>query len=418
MAEAHVIASTLRRIGGVVAAALVVLLAASAPGAAAQEITGQAGQAEPDDSAKQAETSGVRFRPYGFLVASAAYNTRAVMPGSIAFFAVPRIPSVTTSQFSVSAGNTLLGADMTFPKLGDWAINGKFDFNLRGPTPVTEDNVFAPYFANVYLEARNGGHRIIAGLAGDFISPLSPRSLNLYPGSYTPGDLGTNRPQVRYEYSGPVGDTTIFVFQGALATAVQTFQVSEEVLGFGTAVPDGQLRVAIGGAIDPRTRKRSFEVGISGHIGQRRAVRLAVLSERDFTTWSGNLDLAANIGARARFESEVFVGSILGDYKGGILHTFNPIRETGIRAAGGWAQLQYQVNSRWSVAGSYALDDTFNEDLSTGFRSRNDAVLGNVFYNISPRLVLGVEVSRWRTNWVGLPNGRVVRVEPTIFYVF
>jgi hypothetical protein len=55
---------------------------------------------------------------------------------------------------------------------------------------------------------------------------------------------------------------------------------------------------------------------------------------------------------------------------------------------------------------------------STGFRSRNDAVQGNVFYNISPRLVLGVEVSRWRTDWVGLPNGRVVRVEPTIFYVF
>lgn len=65
-----------------------------------------------------------------------------------------------------------------------------------------------------------------------------------------------------------------------------------------------------------------------------------------------------------------------------------------------------------------ALDDTFNQDLSTGFRSRNDAIQGNVFYNISPRLVLGVEVSRWRTEWVGLPDGKVVRIEPTIFYVF
>ena len=29
------------------------------------------------------------------------------------------------------------------------------------------------------------------------------------------------------------------------------------------------------------------------------------------------------------------------------------------------------------------VDDTFNQDLSTGFRSRNDAIQGNVFYTIS-----------------------------------
>jgi hypothetical protein len=44
--------------------------------------------------------------------------------------------------------------------------------------------------------------------------------------------------------------------------------------------------------------------------------------------------------------------------------------------------------------------------------------MGNVFYNISPRLVFGVEASRCRTKWVGLPDGRVIRIEPTILYVF
>jgi hypothetical protein len=70
------------------------------------------------------------------------------------------------------------------------------------------------------------------------------------------------------------------------------------------------------------------------------------------------------------------------------------------------------------VAGGYGLDDTFDADLSTGFRSKNDVIQGNFFYSISPRLVFGVEVSRWRTNWVGVPDGRVIRVEPAIFYVF
>jgi hypothetical protein len=284
---------------------------------------------------------------------------------------------------------------------------------------VTEDNVFAPYFANVYIEAKTERHRILAGQAGDIVAPLSPKSLNIYPGSYLPGDIGTNRPQLRYEHKRPVGEETTFLFQGAIATAVQTFQVSDEVLGFGTDVPDGQLRVAIGhGKANPQDPKRPFEIGISGHIGRRRSLRVSALTERDFTTWSGTIDMAARLGGKARVEGEVFAGSILGDYKGGILHTFNPIRSRGIRAAGGWAQLQYQVNSKLSVAGGYALDDTFNKDLSPGFRSKNHVIQGIFFYSIAPRLQVGLEVSRWRTRWAGLPDGKVVRVEPAIFYVF
>jgi hypothetical protein len=130
---------------------------------------------------------------------------------------------------------------------------------------------------------------------------------------------------------------------GALVTAVQTFQVSDEVLGFGKDVPDCQLRFAIGhGKANPRSLKRPFELGISGHIGQRRGLLVSALFERDFTTWSGNIDLSANLGGKAKVSGELFIGSILGDYKAGILHTFNPLRNRGVRAAGGWAELQLE----------------------------------------------------------------------------
>jgi hypothetical protein len=197
------------------------------------------------------------------------------------------------------------------------------------------------------------------------------------------------------------------------------FRSATKVLGFGTDVPDGQLRFAIGhGKPNPRDGKRPFELGISGHIGQRRALLVSALFERDFTTWSGNLDMTVKLGSKVGVSGELFVGSILGDYKGGILHTFNPIRGIGTRAAGGWAQLQYQITSKLSVAGGYSLDDTFNQDLSPGFRSKNDVVQGNFFYSITPRLQFGLEVSRWRTRWVGLPDGTAVRIEPAIFYIF
>lgn len=63
-------------------------------------------------------------------------------------------------------------------------------------------------------------------------------------------------------------------------------------------------------------------------------------------------------------------------------------------------------------------DDTFNEDLSLGFRSYNDVIQANVFYTITPRLVAALEASRWKTNWVGASVGRVVRVEPTAYFMF
>ena len=120
----------------------------------------------------------------------------------------------------------------------------------------------------------------------------------------------------------------------------------------------------------------------------------------------------------AALSDEAFLGSILGDYKAGILHTFNPIRDVGVRAIGGWAQLQVQVSSKLSLAAGYGLDDTFNEDLSPGFRSYNDVIQANLFYSISQRLISGIEISHWRTNWLALPDGRSFRVEPAISYLF
>jgi hypothetical protein len=65
---------------------------------------------------------------------------------------------------------------------------------------------------------------------------------------------------------------------------------------------------------------------------------------------------------------------------------------------------EYQLTSKLSVAGGYALDDTFDEDLSQGFRSKNDAFQGNVFYAFNPRLQVGPEVSRWHTRWWDCPT--------------
>jgi hypothetical protein len=120
--------------------------------------------------------------------------------------------------------------------------------------------------------------------------------------------------------------------------------------------------------------------------------------EREFTTWSGNVDLSFTINHKLRFEAEYFTGSVLGDYGSGIFQTFNPFRGVAIRAAGGWAQLRYRFNHKWEATVGYGRDDPFNRDLffpvgTEAARSLNEMGFANVFYKITRRLWVAAEYS-------------------------
>ncbi|MGH9766378.1 MAG: hypothetical protein ACREAB_03005 [Blastocatellia bacterium] len=367
------------------------------------------------------DKDGVKIIPYGILIANVNYNTSALVPGSWSAFATPDVlPD--TDQFNVSPGNTYLGVDVKWPKIGQWEINGKVDFNLRGTLPLTANNIFQLQFVHIYGEARTERYRVLAGQTEDVVAPLIPNTLNQYPITFIPGSLGYFRPQVRFETFQPVSDNFTLIFQGAVAQAIQTFDVGEGVIGRQTGAPDGQVRVALGygkPAPNDPLQKRPFELGLSGHIGERRGTLLTIPAiERDFTSWSGTVDLSFKIGGKVRFEGEFFSGSVLGDYAGGVFQTFNPDRGVAIRAAGAWAQLTYDINDQWQVNGGYGRDDPYNRDLSFGRRSLNEMGFGNVFYRITPRLWVALELAHWRTRWVGLPTGSAFRVEPAVLFFF
>jgi len=367
------------------------------------------------------DKDGVKIIPYGFLIANVNYNSSPLVPGSFAGFAQPDLP-INNPQFNISPGNTYLGVDIKWPKIGDWEINGKVDFDLRGPTPLRVNNIFAPLFINIYGEAKTDRYRLLAGQTYDILTPTLSNSLNIYPAGFQPGRIGFFRPQVRFETYQPISDDFTFIYQGAIAEAIQTFQVADEVIGDQAGLPDGQSRFALGyGKPDPKDRyhRRPFELGVSGHLGKRSGTQLGVvITQRKFTTWSGSIDLGFKIGGKLRFDAEFFGGSVLGDYAAGVVQTFNPERLVSIRAAGGWAQLTYDINDKWQINAAYGRDDPFNRDLAPGQRSFNQMGFGNFFYRITPRLWLATEFSRWRTNWVGLHAGRAFRVEPAVLFFF
>src|SRR6185369_7750313 len=75
------------------------------------------------------DKDGVKIIPFGILIANLNYNTSSLDPGSIVGFANPDIPT-NNPEFDISPGNTFLGVDFKWPKIGEWEINGKVDFDL------------------------------------------------------------------------------------------------------------------------------------------------------------------------------------------------------------------------------------------------------------------------------------------------
>ena len=378
--------------------------------------------APPPASSPSVEALGIRWSFFGELVVNANYNSATMVVGSIPGF-VQIHSAATTGQFNVSPGNTFLGVSATPPRLGAVQLQAKFDMDFRSNAPYLNENAYLPLLRDLYLEASWSRLRLLAGQASDIISPRAAATLNFYPLSFIPGDIGDYRPQLRVEWRQPVSDIVELSFQTAIAQAVQTFQVSGDVQATQTGLPDFQGH--IGAAFGPAREDgpRLFECGVAGHVGRRQVVLQAASATapaevRQYGTWSFVADGSLRLGDTTLIEGEYFIGQLLGDYSGGILQTVDPVKKAPIRARGGWVQLTQQFGGRWTVHAGFGTDDPFDQDLADAERRTNTEVFGNVLFRIVAGLRVGLELSYWATQWVNNPTATAFRVETAVLYAF
>jgi hypothetical protein len=369
------------------------------------------------------ETLGVRWTFFGELVLNTNYNTHTMVVGSIPGFVQVR-SAATTAQFNVSPGNTFIGVSATPPRFGDVQLRAKLDMDFRSNAPYLNENAFLPLVRDLYLEASWSRLRILGGQASDVLSPRAAASLNFYPLSFIPGDIGDYRPQIRVEWRQPVSDVFEVDFQTAIAQAVQTFQVSGTIQATQTGLPDFQAHVGLAfGPERPDGGPRLFECGIAGHVGRRQAVLQDTGAPppgevRQYSSWSFVADGSLRLGESTLIEGEYFIGQLLGDYSGAIFQTVDPVKKVPIRARGGWVQLTQQLGTRWTVHGGFGTDDPFDQDLATAERKTNTEVFGNVLFRIIGGLRVGLELSWWATQWVDNPTATAFRVENAFLYAF
>jgi hypothetical protein len=357
------------------------------------------------------------FNPYTILVVNANLNSGALLPGSFSVFALPEGSQRDREQFNISPANSLFGADFKFPDIERTKVGAKVDLTLRGSSPLNNQNTFEPLFLNAYLDLSYESTRFVFGQAQDVISPLVPTTLNMYPTSYTPGSLGFFRPQVRIESRLGIAEETHLVLQGALAQAIQTFQISDEAAATQSGWPDVQARAALAAGAADALGRRKFELGAWGHFGER-SLSLVSGDVQFNNTYSFGVDGRVQVLPRTVVQGEYFTGQLLGDYMGAIFQTFNAVSGIPVDAQGFWAEVEHGFNDEVLVHVGYGVDNVEEEAGLIGLfaRNQNSNVYGNLFYAFSPELSAAGEVGWWRTKYPGLEDGRPFRFELSIIY--
>ena len=118
--------------------------------------------------------------------------------------------------------------------------------------------------------------------------------------------------------------------------------------------------------------------------------------DRQFRTWSINLDVKAPFNECCGVQGELFAGANLSPFLGGIGQGVCPCLRVPIRGSGGWGEFWYYLTPQMHFHTGYGLDDPNNADSLLG-RSYNSFLFANVMYDFTKKFTMGFEVTYWRT---------------------
>ena len=241
----------------------------------------------------------------------------------------------------------------------------------------------------------------------------------LYSVGWDGGNIGYRRAQIRGERYFAFSDVSLVTAQ--LSVNPQVFvdtNSAKTMTGEPSNWPvvEGRTAWTIGergkGALP-------ITVGLSGHIGEQEFDITGGSQDNRRRTWSGNIDFRMPIIERLGVQAECFTGENLGTFLGGIGQGIDPVQWNTIRSTGGWCEIWYDWTPSLHSHVGYSVDDPNNNDVITvGGKNYNQFYYGNLSYDLTKTFLIGMEVSSWKTVYVGQLPGDSVRCEFVAKYGF
>jgi hypothetical protein len=319
------------------------------------------------------------------------------------------------ANFTMHPRLSRLGVDFQGPALdgfGEASVSGKLEFDFQNGG--RESRAIARYrHAFVNLSWRT--FSLLVGQTSDTISPLFPAA-NGDTLMWNAGNLGDRRMQVRLTYQSQ-GQDLRWSAAGALGLTGGVDQKDLDADGIrdgeATGMPNYQARL---GLSYPLGAKR-LSVGLWG-FSSNEEVTNPIAGRTSFDGQVVGLDFEVPLGARFLIRGESWTGSNLSDVRGGIGQSVNLTTGEEIDSRGGWIEAGGNVVSKYQAFIGYTLDRPDAEQIPVGGRTRNTAFYLANRFSLSSKLMLGLDVLRWRTEYRGVPEGVDNRFNAYVIHSF
>lgn len=342
------------------------------------------------------------IKPYGYFKLDGAYDQNLTSHGNfVMWVAQPDADRVgDDEQYNMTANETRLGVNLSSKDYDYAQINAKIEFDLYGA--AVAENKAELMLRHAYFTVRKGNIMLLAGQSWDLISPLNPSTLN-YPVLWGCGNIAYRRPQVSLWYDAVKNESTTMTFAGGFFRTIGTDLTPTFSIALADEDADGSDDGTDAGIpsfqgrwdVTYKWSGNSVRFGASGLWGRLKAETNKGNYE-NYESYAIAGHLAFSMNNQFGILGEFYSGQNLGSYLGGIL---NNSTIDGLKSMGGWGSAWVKPNDKVKLVGGYGYDDPDNADMTSG-RSLNTCVYGNVQYTLVPGVMVGLEVSRWETEYM------------------
>ena len=366
--------------------------------------------------------SNLDIQLYGYLKLDAAYDTSRINNGNYAQWVESESPNDDDDQFNMTANQSRFGVKINGPDGEAMKTSGRVEVDFYEGGAENKARLMMRH-AYMKLDWPEDRFNIIAGQTSDVISPLLPSTIN-YSVCWWTGNIGYRRPQVRLTKELGFEGGGFLKLEGALARTIGQTSFTGTDSGEDAGFPTFQGRASL---TLPMLGAQESTIGLSGHWGEEEYDIAADGQDKEFTTWSLNLDYTQPICSKVQIKAELFTGENLDAYLGGIgqgvtIDGLNQYEEIGSK--GGWiaASLGPWGNKRFNVG--VAMDDVDRGNVNPnsggepGDRTLNRSVFGNVYCAVNKQTDIAFELSHWRTEYRGPGDGESLRAQMAMIYKF
>jgi hypothetical protein len=308
---------------------------------------------------------------------------------------------------------SILGLEFRGPHLpGNGRVHGSLSMDFFAQNS-TSDNIFRIRTGILSLDWTR--RSLIVGQDKSLIAPLQPTSFARVgiPPLSGAGNLWLWRPQIRYEERIPIATNTQAILQVGLLQTDETYS-----LGYVPSdVPLETSRPAIEARVELRHQwqdESRVAVGFGFHSSESHLLGRSINSR----VISGDISLKPL--RKVEFTGTLFHGQNFANIGGGprgitITDRYVPIP---IHGTGGWMQLAFPVTSRltFDIYGGRQLNDA--QDLVSPAILRTFTYAGNVLYRLSPNVIVGLEASQERLEYLNLHQRLTNRYDASVAYLF